>query len=458
MANCKDCGLAIEWQRAVGKWNPVDADGQPHYLTCSSERARDMRVRRGQEPGIFPVDPTRIRTYIDCPAAYKRRYVDRIPDEKGPAAQLGIAVHRYAEARLKGEEPPAPVVPLEYARDWRIMRDTIDLQLQNGLWDLRDAAVEDRLKWTWTEGAMTVELMVVMDWWACENAYPVVTDIKSGWGVEHDGGELFKVSSKAELKKSVQGQANILVIGKHVPIEGGRFQEVHLRYGGELVWADYEPEDIAAFEEVLRAHVALMIRDNEFVANPFCTVCPPGTHPTLKQPITIGEDGKEITLQAPRTREEAERLAAYAHAARRVAFAATDALKGWCAVNGPTGTFAHVAHVSKRIAPFVLRTPAEEGGEPERVVGVKEVVRILEEQGWGDLLPELVVVSGTKLRSVLNSTRKYVSLAGALAPLLIEEHETRFEERRVVEEAVAEPAAAPVDGAPQLSLLPGGQP
>lgn len=450
MANCRDCGQLIDFQRQDGRWVPLNPDGREHYLTCTSERARDMRVRRGQEPGVFPVDPTRIRTYINCPAAFKRRYVDRAPDLKGPAALLGIAVHRYAEARLKGEEPPGPDVPLEYARDWRIMRDTIELQLANGLWDLRDASVEDRLRWTWQEGAMTVELMVVMDWWNYNNGYPIVTDIKSGWGVDHDDAELFKISTESELKKSVQGMANILVIGKHVEIEGGRFQEVHLRFGGELVGADYELADIDAFEEVLKAHVARLIRDTEFIPNPFCTVCPVGAHPTVTYPIAIADGGEEVVVQPPRDQAEAQRLAAFAHAARRVAGASTDALKGWCAVNGPVGTFGHVEHVGRRIAPYVLRAPLEEGGEPIRAVGTLEAIRVLQEQGWDDLVPDLFPSNGTRLRAVLGSKKKYVSLAKALEPLLEETRETKFEERRVV----AEPA--PAEAGPQLSLLQGG--
>lgn len=459
MATCKDCGNPIRWVRVDGNWRAFRSDSEDpavdinveHYLDCPSERARDMRVRRGQEPGWFPVSPTAIRTYIDCPAAYKRRYVDRAPEEKGPAAQLGIAMHQYIEARLKGEEPPAPAVPLEYARDWRIMRDTFEFQLDAGQWDLRDASIEDRLRWTWQDGAMQVEMVVVLDYWRYNEGFPVVTDWKTGWGVDHDDAPLFEIDTEAKLRKSVQAQANLLVISKHVDIEGGRFQEVHFRYGGEIVGADLELIDLAAFEDVLRAHVAKMIRDTEYVPNPFCTVCPPGAHPTVQYPVVVG-DGGEVVIKPPRTLEDALRLAEYTHAARRIAAAGTDALRPWCATNGPVGTFAHVEHVSRRLMPYVVRQPNEEGGEPVQVAGVEEAIRILHEQGWDDLLPDLVVLNGTKLRAVLGSKKKYVSLAGALAPLLVEERETKFEERReVVEAPVAEPT-----GEPQLSLLEGG--
>jgi hypothetical protein len=431
---------------------PTNPDGTEHYLKCTSERARDMRARRGQEPGVFPVDPTRIRTYIDCPAAYKRRYVDRIPEEKGSAALLGIAIHRYAEARLKGEEPPVPEVPLEYARDWRIMRDTFEMQLDNGIWRLKDASIEDRLKWTWQEGAMTVELMVVMDWWEYNNGYPLVTDIKSGWGVEHEAGGLFKISTAAELKKSVQGYANILVISKHVEIEGGGFQEVHLRFGGEVVRADYELEDIRAFEEILKGHVFRMVRDTEYVPNPFCTACPVGAHPTVQYPVAVGGGG-EVVIQPPRSPEEARQLAEYTHAARRIAAAGTSALRPWCEANGPVGSFAYVEHTSRVLAPYVMCTDPKTG-EKERVVTVKEAVRILEEQGWEDLLPELIVANGTKLRGVLGSKRKYVSLAAALEPLLAERRKTKFQ--AVAADGENDEEADDEAGAPQLLLLEGG--
>ena len=429
MAVCKDCRRPIEWRRDGERWTPLDADGREHYLTCTSERAREMRIRRGQEPGWFPVSPTAIRAYLDCPRAYKRRYVDHVIDEKGPAALLGIAVHRHIEARLKGEEPPAPVVPLEHVRDWRIMRDTFELQLADGLWDLRDASIEDRLTWRWTDGAMDVEMMVVLDYWRYNGGVPVVTDWKTGWGVDHDEAALFEIDTPAKLKRSVQAQANLLTIAQHVEIAGGRFQEVHFRFGGEVIGADLDMDDLAAFQEVLKAHVARMIRDTDFTPNPYCRVCPPGAHPTIEYPVVVTEGGEEVRLRPPQSRQEAERLAAMTHMARRIAGAGTDALKGWCAVNGPVGHFAHVEHVSRRLAPYVLRQPAEQGGEPVRVVAVTEALRILEEQGWGDLVPELIVASGTKLRSILGSKRKYSALADALEPLLVEERTTRFEER-----------------------------
>jgi len=424
---CNDCGAQIDFRRDGDRWVPVNPDGTDHYMTCTSDRARDKRIRRGQEPGMFPVDPSRIRMYIDCPRAYQRRYIDRIPDEKGPAAHLGIAIHRYAEARLLGLEPP-PLVPLEMARDWRMMRDTFDRQFDNDLWDLRDAAVEDRLRWTWQDGEMTVELMVVIDWWRYDDGFVIANDIKSGWGVDHDDGELFKVGTEAELRKSVQGLANILVISKHVPLgRGGRFQEIHLRFGGEIVGADYSPDDLDAFEEILKAHVGRMIRDTEFAPNPFCRVCPPGAHPV-----------EEAAIRPPRTAEEARRLAAYAHEQRRIAAAATEALRPWCAANGPVGTFAHVEHTVRRLAPYVERPAVEEGGEPIRVPGVLEAIRILQEQGQDELLTELVVLSGKKLPGILRSTRKHASVAAALEPLLIAETETKFEERRLVAEESAE--------------------
>jgi hypothetical protein len=455
VSSCRDCGNEIQFRREDGRWVPYDpATSREHYLTCTSERARDMRVRRGQEPGVFPISPSAIRTYLDCPLAYKRRYIDRAPDPKGPAALLGIALHQYIEARMKGESPPAPEVPLELTRDWRIMRDTFERQLDQGAWDLRDASVEDRLRWTWQDGAMQVELMVVLDYWRYNGGFPVVSDWKTGWGVDHEDSALFEIDTPARLRKSVQAQANLLVIGKHVEIEGGRFQEVHFRYGGEIVGADLELADLDAFEEVLQAQAGRMLRDTEYVPNPFCAVCPVGAHPTVRYPLAIAESG-EVVIQPPRTPEEAQQLAAFAHAARQTATAATEAMRPWCAANGPTGPFAHVEHVSRRVAPYVLRQPAEEGGEPVRVIGVEEVIGILREQGWEDLLPELVVVSGTKLRSVLGSKRKYVSLAATLEGrgLLVEERVTRFEER----ETVAEPEVAmPADAAPQLSLLQGG--
>jgi len=47
---------------------------------------------------------SRWTTYEDCPARARYKFLDRLPDPSGPAADRGTALHKAAELYVKGEE------------------------------------------------------------------------------------------------------------------------------------------------------------------------------------------------------------------------------------------------------------------------------------------------------------------------------------------------------------------
>jgi hypothetical protein len=436
MAACKDCGQSVRWVRVEGKWRPFEEHSdQEHWLVCQSESAKQLRIRRGKEAGVFPVSPTAVKDYIDCPHYYKLRHVDRIPLPEIRAGLLGRAFHIWAAARLGGktlEQAQQLVdeqggVPLDLVADWRYMVESFEYQLRNGYWVTKDAGLEDRLNFEWQDEAVTVQLQVVLDYWRLvRERWPVVTDWKTGRGVDHEDAALFKVDSAWELKKSVQAQSNILVLGKHVPIDGGTFQEVHFRFGGELIGADFELEHLDAFEKALRTQVRRMIRDTDYVPNPYCQVCPVGAHPTRHFPVKVDDKG-EVTFRIPKNRDEAERIAAAVLAAKRIYSAGMDVLSPWCASNGNLGGLAHWPQTERRLKDVVERPAEEEGGEATYVTGIEEAMRILEQHGYAGDIPKAVRLDGTWLRSVLTSKKKHVSLAAALEPLIVQSTSTKFE-------------------------------
>lgn len=53
-------------------------------------------------PPRCDLSASRWRTWLDCPAKYRAKYVDRRPDPPGPAARIGLLVHRALEEAIRG--------------------------------------------------------------------------------------------------------------------------------------------------------------------------------------------------------------------------------------------------------------------------------------------------------------------------------------------------------------------
>src|SRR3989442_10000401 len=56
-----------------------------------------VRIRRGENPNIYPMVHSRLALYKRCPAWYKFQYLDRLPRTSGEAAELGSVAHDFLE-------------------------------------------------------------------------------------------------------------------------------------------------------------------------------------------------------------------------------------------------------------------------------------------------------------------------------------------------------------------------
>lgn len=62
-------------------------------------------------PAVTAWSFSRLQCYEECPAKFKYRFIDKVPEEKSPQMQRGIDIHKDAENFLKGEELlPAPTL------------------------------------------------------------------------------------------------------------------------------------------------------------------------------------------------------------------------------------------------------------------------------------------------------------------------------------------------------------
>lgn len=62
-------------------------------------------------PAVTAWSFSRLQCYEECPAKFKYRFIDKVPEEKSPQMQRGIDIHKDAERFLKGEDLlPAPTL------------------------------------------------------------------------------------------------------------------------------------------------------------------------------------------------------------------------------------------------------------------------------------------------------------------------------------------------------------
>src|SRR6266852_1679756 len=166
---CDDCGLTIHFVKVDDKWKPYQpGTTTDHWLVCQSEEARQRRIRAGREAYTFPLTPSAISDYRECPRYFlfrkfkalkslglvsqtlekevRKHFPDGepvMPDIR--AGHLGRACHIYFAARLHGkpkeeakEEAVVEGIPLEFWRDFQIMTAIFDSQLESGMWDTTD--------------------------------------------------------------------------------------------------------------------------------------------------------------------------------------------------------------------------------------------------------------------------------------------------------------------------------
>lgn len=304
------------------------------------------RTRRGLVPGVYPMSVSRIEAYRSCPQLYHRRYIDHLDEPDSAAATFGRQFHAYAAARLTAirdrvDLPPRPPAPsVEDIYQWDQMCAALEAQA----WEPSTIySIEEPMEYRWTEGAMTVAFEGIMDLVTIDAAGTTATisDTKTGWAIE-SGDALFT---------QLQSQAYVLLLFRRVPtLRRVRFQQIQFRYGGRAVAARhpgdgrdyYLADDAGRIQAALQYEVGQILRDQDWLPSPGCVRCPVGTHALrgldFYKPITVNVQNGYLEIPAltpPTNEDEATRLALTAHVSRRIEAAAREALKGWCADNGP---------------------------------------------------------------------------------------------------------------------------
>lgn len=484
---CDDCHGTIRMVQTAEGWKPYQPGTTTlHWMVCPAEDARQRRIRKGLEPYTFPVSASSLDDYRDCKYFYMLRNFDRLknlglitpqleaqvlshfPDghvalPENPAGLLGRACHSYFAVRLKGgsqdeatEAAQEEGIPVAFWRDFMIMTRSFEGQLTREMWDPRGASIEDRLNMEWKEGAITVQLQVVLDFWRLDSPHwPVVTDWKTGRAIDPE----------YKLRADVQAGSNVLVLKDQLPqIQGGRFQQVQFRYAAadDPPGVDFSEDDLEWIDKAIKSQVKAMIAERDWRYNPYCQYCPPGAHPTANFPVAVLEKGA-VHIKMPQTIEEAEVIAEVILASAKIASAGREVLRPWVELNGPVGGFDHYPKVKRELAREWIEHAPGEGGElieVRKLFGVERFIEILRDFGYGQELPEYIYVSGTKLKTILDSTRKHASIGQAVRDndLIVESTGTEFEWRAPEAPEVPKPpklekGKEPDEGPSDLQLM-----
>lgn len=196
---------------------------------------------------------SRISTYERCPAKYKYRYMEKLPEQRGQAAERGVAMHKEIELYLKGE-------PINLSMEMLRQKSMLD--------ELKDQniSIEHRItldnNWTYLTDWDSPDawLHAILDLKVVSGQQAIVYDWKSGkvYPEHNDQKVLYALAVLAEHPEvtNVAAIHTYLDLGKNTRVEYHRDQmDTHRK-----LWA---------------ARVHAMENDKELMPNPnyLCRWC-----------------------------------------------------------------------------------------------------------------------------------------------------------------------------------------
>lgn len=303
---CPDCDELVV-VRDEGQLDEIDN----HWKHCSkpSEGVIARRKRAGLDPSVLPVSPSRLTTYEMCP---RRAWFEQIDPKKratasGDAANLGTAVHAYAE----GDDVTADL-PIEMVEDFEWMTRTLDrLNADDPLPHLkREEQREVTLSFTYTlPDGRTAEVEGRADrLYLYEDASVLVDDFKTGRIVPED---------EEELEANLQGRMYLVGARRLFPFATRfMFRQSQLRTNRVVASRWWRAETVETFDKLVFEKVKRYAGDKTWRPIPgrHCHYC------DFVHRCTVGKDYLgtlpfQITvLEAPQTLTTPEEVATAAMA------------------------------------------------------------------------------------------------------------------------------------------------
>lgn len=245
---------------------------------------QQLRIRKNEEPGFFPISYSRIKTYMDCKRKYKYENIDKLGRISGDKADLGSAAHVFQEVMFTDGIEAAnaaarAMVPLSQAQEWINAKTIIESIVIKK--DFLFSA-EARMHWEFpaekTEKGLdfqnvvpyTVQVEAKIDQLF---VYPDLHTIEI-----IDGKSGRQVPNETELKSDPQGKLYGVVVLenlKELGIKKVIFTQAQWKFG-RLVTVEYSVEELEEFKQQIMAIGQEMLNEQEYAPDPdtHCQWCP----------------------------------------------------------------------------------------------------------------------------------------------------------------------------------------
>jgi hypothetical protein len=246
---------------------------------------QQLRIRKNEEPGFFPLSYSRIKTFKDCEQRYKYENIDKLGRISGEAADLGSAAHVFQEVMFTDGIEAAntaarAMVPLAKSQDWLNAKNIIESIV---------------IKKDYLFGA---ELVMHWEFPATKTTYdrsgadfevPHIVQIESKidqlFVYSHlhsieiiDGKSGAQVPNEKELQDDPQGKLYAIVVLENIGelgIEKVTYTQAQWKYG-RLVTVQYSIDELMEYRQQVMAIAHEMINEQEFAPEPntHCHWCP----------------------------------------------------------------------------------------------------------------------------------------------------------------------------------------
>lgn len=253
---------------------------------------QQLRIRKNEEPGFFPLSYSRIDSYKRCARRYKYENIDKLGRESGDYADLGSAAHVFQEVMFTdgidaANDAARAMVPLSKSQEWMnakaviesivIKKDHLFLAEGRMHWEfpaikeMKDAnsqranelGISSSEVYTIQIEAKIDQLFVYPDTKTIE-----IIDGKSGT----------QVPNETELKQNVQGKTYAVVVLENLAgldIETVIFTQAQWHYG-KLVSAKFSIEELGEYKQQLMAIGQEMLNEQKYepTTGNHCHWCP----------------------------------------------------------------------------------------------------------------------------------------------------------------------------------------
>jgi len=208
------------------------------------------------------LSPSRLSLYADCPALYKRRYVDRISDPPTIDMEYGQAIHAGLDAHFKGGDGELAFIrDLKHRLEPLITRgaDPADWLVPQGIKLMSDVARlgwigQSEQKFRWVCAGFVVPFIGIIDLWMPERL--TVIDWKTTQRPWSD-----KTPERYQFQRAIYWQSMVESVQQMVSFQ---FVALGAYPGGQVqvIDATPQPEDVFGILEKARGIAAAIERED----------------------------------------------------------------------------------------------------------------------------------------------------------------------------------------------------